>query len=134
MTVYECLNNHFTADFGIPGLNPLPITIDNRPCLYKISRYTPDLLSSAIYVAPENFVSTLTTPSDLLWIFLLPSDDTNPLHVMKKNDPKCGNMKRLYCYRKNDGKICYKKTTFYFSTLSDKDKTFYYCHGVFRNN
>ena len=65
MTVYECFNNTFTADFGIPDLNLHPITIDDRPRLHKISLYTPDLLPTVIYVASENSVSTLTTPSGL---------------------------------------------------------------------
>ena len=72
-TIYECLNNTFTADFGIPDLNLPPITIDDRPHLHKISRYTPDLLPSDIYVASKNSVSTLTTSSYLPRLFLLPS-------------------------------------------------------------
>ena len=30
---------------------------------------------------------------------------------------------------KHDKKRCYKNTRFYFSTCSDEDKKFYYCHG-----
>ena len=33
--VYDCLNNPFTYDFGIPYLNLPPIIFDDRPCPHK---------------------------------------------------------------------------------------------------
>ena len=39
-TVYECFKNTFTADFGIPDLHLLPITIDDRSCPHKRYQYT----------------------------------------------------------------------------------------------
>ena len=30
-TVYDCLNNHFTSDFGSTAMHLPPITIDDRP-------------------------------------------------------------------------------------------------------
>ena len=84
-TVYDLFNNTFTADFGSPDLNLPPITIHGRPRPNKISLYTPDLLLVAISVISENCVGTLTTPSDSERLFLLPSDDTNPNHAMKKD-------------------------------------------------
>ena len=55
-TVYDCSNNHFLDDCGIPDLNLPPIAIGGRPRLHKRSRYTPDLLPDAIYVASENLL------------------------------------------------------------------------------
>ena len=83
-TVYECFNNTFPDDCGSPGLNPPPITIDGRPRRYKISSYTPDLLTSNIDVASENSVITLTTPYDSSLLLLLSSNDPNPPHSIKK--------------------------------------------------
>ena len=65
--------------------NQPPITIDDRHHPYKISRYTPDLIPAAIYVASEYYVSNLTNPSDQAQTFLLPYDDPNPLRVMNNN-------------------------------------------------
>ena len=39
-TVYDCFNNPLPADCGSPDLNLPPITIYDRPCPYKIGRYT----------------------------------------------------------------------------------------------
>ena len=77
-TVYECFNNPFPADCAIPALNLPPITIDDRPRLHKISRYTPDLLPSAISVASENCDSNFTTPSNYPLLLILRSDCPNP--------------------------------------------------------
>ena len=93
-TVYYFLNNTFIDDFGIPALNPPPINFDDITHPHKISRYTPDLFPAAIYVAPENYFSTLTTPSDSPDI--LPSDDTNTLYVMKMVVPILGMVCRRY--------------------------------------
>ena len=101
-TVYECFNNHFTYEFGSPYLNLTLITIDDRPLLHKKSHYTPSLLTDAIYVASENYVSTLTTPSDSP--DLLPSDYPDTLLVMKKYVPFLGRVHRGYCCRKHDKK------------------------------
>ena len=101
-TVYDCFNNPFTADCGSPALNLPSITIDDIPCPDKIARYTPYLLPSAISVASKNYVSTLTTPSDLTQLFLLNSDDTNPRHTMKKDEPYRGRLKIGYCSRKRN--------------------------------
>ena len=68
--------------FGIPDLNLPPTTIDYRPCPHKRALHTPDLLPAAISVTSENYFIAMTTlfySSDIL-----PSDDYNPLHVMKK--------------------------------------------------
>ena len=125
--VYEWFNNLFTDGFGSPVFNPPPITIDDRPHPRKRARYTLYLLPSAIYVASENSFSTLTTTSN--YPDLLPSNYHPPLHVMNKYDPYHVRVKIWYRCRKNDQKICYKKTRFYFSTCSDKNKKFYCCHG-----
>ena len=57
-TVYDCLINNFTTDFGIPALNIPQITTDDRPHPHKIAWYTPDQLPVAISVTSENHVST----------------------------------------------------------------------------
>ena len=62
--IYDCFNNTFIDDFCSPALNLPPITIDDRPCPHKGACYTPYLIPYSIYVASENYVSTLTTPSD----------------------------------------------------------------------
>ena len=61
----------------------LPITVDERTPSHKRDRYTPDWIPDSISVASENYVSTLTTPSDSLDI--LPTDGPNTLHVIKTN-------------------------------------------------
>ena len=71
-TVYDCFNNPFTANCGSPSMHIPPITIDDRPHPPKRARYAPNLLPATIYVASENSVSTLTTPSDFPDI--LPTD------------------------------------------------------------
>ena len=91
---------------------------------------TPDLLPDAISVASENSVSTLTTPYNSL--DLLTSDDPNTLHVMNKDVPFKGRVNRIYCCRKHSQIICYKKTSFYRSTCSDKKNKFYCCRGFSR--
>ena len=83
-TVYECFNNPFTDDFGIPDMNLPPINIDDIPHKHKIALYTPYLLPDAISVASEHFVSTLTAPS--YFLDLLPADYPNPLHAMNKDE------------------------------------------------
>ena len=108
-------------------MNLPPITIDDRPPPHKRVRYAPDMLPGSIYVYSENSVSILTTPSDST--DLLPNDDPNNLHVMKKDVPLKGRGHIGYCCRKYGLKICYKKTRFYCSTCSDEDKKFYYCQG-----
>ena len=129
-TFYDWFNNPFTSDFGSPDLHLPPITIDNRPRLHKRARYTPDLLPYAISVASEDYVSTLTTPSDSP--DLLPSDDLNTLYVMKKYVPLKGGVNRGYYCRENGRIRCYRNTRFYCSTCSDNDKKFYYCRGFYR--
>ena len=71
-----------------PDLHLPIITIYDIPRMHKRARYTPYLLPDAISVASENYFSTLTTPSDSP--YLLPSDDPNTLHVMKKYLPLLG--------------------------------------------
>ena len=92
--VYDCFNNTFTADFGSPDMHLPPITIDDRPPPppHKRAPYTPELIPAAIYVASENSVSTLTTPSESTDI--LPTDYPNTLHVMKKYMPLEGKVNR----------------------------------------
>ena len=102
-----------------------PLMIDPPP--HKRSQYAPDLLPSAIYVAYENSVSTLTTPSDFPDI--LPNDDPNTLHVLRKDVPSKGRFHRGYCCRKHVRKRYYKKIRLYCSTCSDEDKIVYYCRG-----
>ena len=81
-TVYYCFNNPITYEFGSPDLDLPPITIYDRPQPHKRAQYNPDLPPAAIFVASENSVSTSTNPSDLTDI--LPTDDHNTLHVIKK--------------------------------------------------
>ena len=126
-TVYDFFNNLFTDEFGGPYLHLLPITIDDRPHPHKRAQYTPDLLPAAISAASENYVSTFNTAYDSP--DLLPSDDTNTLHVMKKDVHFQGRVHIGYCCRKHGQKSCYKNTRFYCYTCSDKNKKFYYCPG-----
>ena len=90
--VYECFDDPFTDKFGISYLNLPLTTIDDKPCPHKIALYTPDLIPAAISVSLENYFSNFTTPSDLP--DLLTSDNTNPLHIMKKDYPCRGSLKR----------------------------------------
>ena len=101
-TFYDCFNNSFPADYGSPDLNLPPIIIDDISFPHKISRYTPDLLPAAISVASEKDVSTLTTPS--VFSDLIPSYDTNTLHVTKKYFPFQSRFSKGYCYRGNGQK------------------------------
>ena len=104
--VYDCFNNTFTDDFGIPALNLPPITIYDRPHPHKRDRYTPDVLAYEISVASENSVSTLTTTSDSP--DLLPCDYPNLIYAINKYEIYIFSVKIGYCWRKNDEKICYK--------------------------
>ena len=131
-TVYDWFNNNFTDDFGSPDLNLPPITFDDRPRQHKISHYAPDLPPDNISVASENYFGTLTTPSDSP--DLLTYDDHNTLHVMKMDVPFLGRVHRWYGCWKNDRKMCYKKTSFYCSTCSDKITKYYYYHDFYRIN
>ena len=107
-TVYDCFNNTFTSNFVITALNLPPITIDDRPHPHKRSRYTPDMLPVAISVASENSVSTLNTPSDSEQLFLLPTDNYNPLCEITKYEPYRGSVRRGYCCKKHDEKYATK--------------------------
>ena len=104
--VYECFNNPFTDEFGIPYLNLPPINFDDRTLSHKIAHYTPDLLPYAISVASENASITLTTTSDSPYI--LPSDDPITLHVMKKYVPLLCGAKIGYCCSKHDKNMSQK--------------------------
>ena len=77
-TVCEWFDNPFIDEFSVPSLHIPPITIYDRPRPHKRAQYPPYLLPAAIYIASVNYVITLTTPD------LLPSNDPNTLHVMKK--------------------------------------------------
>ena len=101
-------------------MNLPPIIFYDRPHPHKRSQYTPDLLPADIYVASDNYFITLTNPSYSK--DLLPSDDSNTLHVMSKDVLFLSSLKIGYFCRRHDQKICYKKTRFYFSTCSDKKK------------
>ena len=89
--VYDCFNHPFTYEFGSPDLNLPSITFDDRPCPYKRSRYTPDLLPTAIYVASKIYFINLTTPSYSQDI--LTYDDTNTFHVVNKYETFLGRVK-----------------------------------------
>ena len=86
--VYDCFNNPFKYDFFSPAYNLPSMNFDDTPCPYKRSHYTPDLLSAAISVASENAFNNFTIPYDEL--YLLTTDDTNTLHVMKMCVPVQG--------------------------------------------
>ena len=82
--VYELFNILFPDDSSIPDLNLPSINIDERTCPNKRARYSPDLLPDDIYVASEKSVITLSTSSSSPKILIIPSDDPNPLHDIKK--------------------------------------------------
>ena len=107
---------------------PSPLMI--YPPTHKRVWYAPDLLPASISIASTNSVSNLTTPSDSPEI--LPTDDPNTLHVVNKDTPLEGRVHIGYYCIKHGWKRCYKKTRFYCSTCSDKNKRFYYCHGFSR--
>ena len=100
----------------------LPLVID--PACIKYPNIPPDLLPSVISIASENSVNTFNTPSNSQKLLLLNSDDPNNTHVMNKDEPYSGRVKRGYCSRKFDKKYA-KKTRFYSSMCSDKDKKIY---------
>ena len=126
-TVYDCSNNPFTADCGIPAMHLPPITIDDRPPPPKRDRYAPNLLPDTISFASENYVSTLTTPYDLPDI--LPTDGQKTVHVLKKFLPVNGRVHRGYCCSKHGQIRYYKKTRFYCSTCPGEQNKCYYCQG-----
>ena len=106
---YDCFINTFPDGFGSPALNIPLITIDEIPQPDKRARFTPDMLSSAVFVASETSVSTFTTPSDSTQVCVITYDDTNPHHVMKKYNLVCGRVKIWYWSKRCDRKRCYKK-------------------------
>ena len=63
--------------------NLAPITIEGIPRPHKRARHTPDLIPAAISVASENYLCTLTTPSDFPRLIILTYDYPNPPHSMK---------------------------------------------------
>ena len=130
--VYDCFNNIFTDDCSIPYLNIPPINFNYRPHSHKRALYTTDLLPSVISVASESYLSTLITPSDL--IYLLPSDDLNTLHVMNMDVTFQGRVHRGYCFRNQNLKRCYKRIRLYFFTCSDSNTIFLLLSWVFRIN
>ena len=83
---------------------PTPITIHYITHPHKKDRYTPALPPADISFASENYVITLTTPSDPPRIFILPSDDSNHTHEIKKDKTYRGKAKLGYCCRKYDEK------------------------------
>ena len=62
------------------------------------------------------------TPSCSPKFLVLTCYDPNNQNTMKKDEPCRGRMKGLYCSRKRDEKISYKKRRFYCSTCSDYEK------------
>ena len=112
-TVYDCFNNLFTEIFVSTALKLPDINIYDRPHLHRISLYTLYITPSAIYVASENYVSNLITPSDYPRIILLPSDDHNPHNVMNKYKLYHGRAKIGYYCRKHEDRRCYKNTSLY---------------------
>ena len=65
------------------------------------------MLPAAISIASEESISTLTTPSDLPYLF--PSDDPNNFHVINKDVPFLGRAKIGYHCRKRDKKDAKKR-------------------------
>ena len=93
-TVYDCFNNPFTYDFGSPTMHIPPINIDDRPpppCIED-----PNITHIC---SPLQYISTLNTPYDSQDI--LPTDDPNTLHIMKKYVPLKGRVNIGYYYRKH---------------------------------
>ena len=88
------------------------------------------MILDAISVAYENYIITLTTPSNSP--DLLTNYDPNTLHVMKKYAPLKGSFNRGYFCRKHGLIRCYKNTRLYCYTFSNKDKRFYHCRGFSR--
>ena len=129
-TVYDWFNNLFSADLVAQICIYLTSPLMMVPPPHKRALYTQNILPDVISVASGNYVSTLTTPSGSP--DLLPTDDHNNLHVMKKDVPLKGRFNRRYCCRKHGQIRCYKNTMFYCCTCSDKDKSFYYFHGFSR--
>ena len=95
-------------DCGSLALNLPPITIKDKPCPDKRSGYTPDLIPAAISVSSEKIIINLINPSDSPQLLLLTSDYPYPRHIMNKDKPYRGKMKRGYCSRKR----CHKKWGF----------------------
>ena len=63
-TVYNCFENTFLFNCGIPDFNFPPMPIDDSPHPNKRVCYIPGPLPATISVAYGNSVSTLTDPSD----------------------------------------------------------------------
>ena len=121
---YDCSNNPLPYDFGLIDLNILPNTIDDSPLPDKRSRYTPYLLPAAISVSSEKCVSSFTTPSDSPQVILLTSDNPNPHHAIKKDNPGHVRVKRSYRSRRRHGKRCYKNTGFIVPRVLLKTRNF----------
>ena len=103
-TVYNCLNNQFSVDYGNPALNIPPIPIDDITQPNKISQYNFDPLPAAIYFTSGKYFSGLTTPSDSPQFFEINSDDHDANHNIMKDNPIHGRKKRGYCSRFHGGK------------------------------
>ena len=79
----------------------MPIDDSFRP--NKRSRYTPNPLPAAIYVASENSVSTLTTLSDSPQVIALNYYAPNTDHNTMRKKPGHATEKIGYCSRRHDG-------------------------------
>ena len=79
---------------------PSPLMIDpvhmKEPDIPQICSHLPSLLPL------KNCVSNLTNPYD--YPYILPSNDRNTLHVMKKYVPSQGSVQRGFCCRKHGKK------------------------------
>ena len=61
---YNCFNNTFPFDCGIPVLNLSPMIIDDIPHLNKRYQYAHDTLPPDIYIASKNSLGNFITPCD----------------------------------------------------------------------
>ena len=104
---YDCFNNPFPADFGIPDLNIPPVLFDESTWMNKIPLYNSDPLSAAISVTSVKSVSTFTTPSEYPKFILFNSYDPSTHHTIMSDNLSYGRVKRGYFSRIHDGIICF---------------------------
>ena len=79
--VFDCFNNIFTFDCGIPALDLPPVPINGTLHPNRRASYTSDPLPATIYVAPKTCLGNLTSSCDSPTNYLpssgIPATDQN---------------------------------------------------------
>ena len=111
-TVYECFNNTFPDNVGIPNFNFLTVTIDDRPRPDTRAWYNPYLLPDKISASSKTYGSTFTNPYGSPQVLVITSDDPKPHRAMNKDNPFHISVKIGHCSKRRNKKVWQKNVLF----------------------